>query len=69
MWLEESLFYVTVAFLMTRVVNVLIEDEMFEERTEQAQLDKKDKQYAYIDGEGNQMAASPYPIMAEDDVS
>lgn len=54
---------------MTRVVNVLFEDEMSEEKTEQPQLDRRQKQYTYIDKEGNQEGASTDRIIADDDVS
>lgn len=54
---------------MTRVVIVLFEDEMSEEKTEQPQLDKRQKQYTYIDKEGNQEGASTDRMISEDDVS
>jgi len=54
---------------MTRVVNVLFEDKMSEEKTEQPQLDRRQKQYTYIDKEGNQEGVSTDRIIAEYDVS
>lgn len=52
---------------MLEAVNFLIADEMFEEKTEEPEPDKKDKQYVYIDEEGD--GASSSRIIGEDDVS
>jgi len=67
--MEYSLFYFTVALLMARTVNFLIADEISEEKTEELQPDRKEKQYAYTEEEGNQRSALSSRMIAEDDVS
>ena len=54
---------------MARVMHFLIADEISEERTKKPQSDKKEKQYACIEEEGNQRGAFTSRMIAEDDVS
>jgi len=48
---------------------MLFADGLFEEKSEEPQPDKNEKQYAYIEEEGNQGGASTSGMIAEDDVS